>query len=74
MTVLVFSVVFFLKSQRATNKMDTDKNAALRSSSTKVELEVKKHFKLLSWNIDGLDHFRETLGIRTRGVVDVIRR
>jgi hypothetical protein len=54
--------------------MDTDKNAALRSSSTKVELEVKKHFKLLSWNIDGLDHFRETLGIRTRGVVDVIRR
>jgi hypothetical protein len=54
--------------------MDADKNAALQSSPTKVELKIKKYFKLLSWNIDGLDQLQETLATRTLGVVDVIQR
>jgi hypothetical protein len=56
------------------NKMNENKNAALPSLSTDVELKAKKYFKLLSWNIDGLDHDPETLTIRTRGVIDVIKR
>jgi hypothetical protein len=61
-------------SQLVANKMNENKNATLPSSSTDVELKVKKHLKLLSWNIDGLDSRRETLTIRTHGVIDVIKR
>ena len=34
----------------------------------------KKKFKLLSWNIDGLDEQENTLAVRTRGVIEVIKR
>jgi len=33
-----------------------------------------KRFKLLSWNIDGLDEQENTIDIRTRGVINVIKR
>ena len=36
--------------------------------------ETKGRFKLLSWNIDGLDEQEKTLETRTRGVIDVIKR
>lgn len=54
--------------------MNENKTGTLSSSSTDVELKAKKHLKLLSWNIDGLDRYRETLAIRTRGIIDVIKR
>ncbi len=34
----------------------------------------KTRFKLLSWNIDGLDEQENTIEMRTRGVIDVIKR
>jgi hypothetical protein len=36
--------------------------------------EGKSRFKLLSWNIDGLDEQENTIETRTRGVIDVIKR
>jgi hypothetical protein len=36
--------------------------------------KAKTRFKLLSWNIDGLDEQENTIEIRTRGVIDVIKR
>lgn len=63
-----------LVSQLMANKMNENKTGTLSSSSTDVELKAKKHLKLLSWNIDGLDRYRETLAIRTRGIIDVIKR
>ena len=60
-----------LVSQLMANKMNENKTGTLSSSSTDVELKAKKHFKLLSWNID---RYRETLAIRTRGIIDVIKR
>jgi hypothetical protein len=36
--------------------------------------KVKTRFKLLSWNIDGLDEQENTIEMRTRGVIDVIKR
>ena len=36
--------------------------------------ETEKRFKILSWNIDGLDEQQNTIEIRTRGVIDVIKR
>jgi hypothetical protein len=36
--------------------------------------KVKTRFKLLSWNIDGLDEQENTIEIRTRGVIDAIKR
>ncbi|CAF1357402.1 unnamed protein product [Adineta steineri] len=35
---------------------------------------AKTRFKVLSWNIDGLDEQENTIDIRTRGVIDVIKR
>jgi len=43
-------------------------------NSTVSESKVKTRFKLLSWNIDGLDEQENTIEIRTRGVIDVIKR
>ncbi|CAF0964540.1 unnamed protein product [Adineta ricciae] len=37
-------------------------------------LKAKTRFKLLSWNIDGLDEQENTIETRTRGVIDVIKR
>ncbi|CAF4324743.1 unnamed protein product [Rotaria sp. Silwood2] len=54
--------------------MDVNKNAASMSIFTKAELSMNKRFKLISWNIDGLDRLQYTLEERTRGVVDVIQR
>lgn len=44
--------------------------------STAVDQEMKTptRFKLLSWNIDGLDEQENTIDVRTRGVIDVIKR
>ncbi len=71
---LVVSIVYFRVSQQVVNKMYTGKNVALSSLPNKVESNFKKQFKLLSWNIDGLDRLEETLNERTRGVIDVIER
>ena len=54
--------------------MDGEKNTSLVSLATTVKFEVQKRFKLLSWNIDGLDQRRETLVTRTHAVVDIIKR
>lgn len=35
---------------------------------------TKNRFKLLSWNIDGLDEQENTIETRTRGVIEVIKR
>ena len=45
----------------------------VRLSFHASESDVKR-FKLLSWNIDGLDEQANTIDIRTRGVVKVIQR
>ncbi len=54
--------------------MDANKNTAMSLSSAEVKIKIKKYFKLLSWNIDGLDRLEETMEVRTRGVVDVVKR
>ncbi|UJR14900.1 hypothetical protein I4U23_001884 [Adineta vaga] len=37
-------------------------------------IKTKTRFKLLSWNIDGLDEQENTIETRTHGVVDIIKR
>jgi hypothetical protein len=71
---LVVSILCFRVSQQVVNKLWAEKNVALSSLPNKVESNFKKQFKLLSWNIDGLDRLEETLNERTRGVIDVIER
>ncbi|CAF1103478.1 unnamed protein product [Adineta steineri] len=48
------------------------------STTTSVPIDnktnAKTRFKVLSWNIDGLDEQEKTIDIRTRGVIDVIKR
>ncbi|CAF1431338.1 unnamed protein product [Adineta steineri] len=48
------------------------------SITTSVPIDNKTNattrFKVLSWNIDGLDEQENTIDIRTRGVIDVIKR
>ncbi|CAF1020838.1 unnamed protein product [Adineta steineri] len=48
------------------------------STTTSVPIDnktnAKTRFKVLSWNIDGLDEQENTFDIRTRGVIDVIKR
>lgn len=44
------------------------------SVPTADKAKAKTHFKLLSWNIDGLDEHENTIETRTRGVIDVIKR
>ncbi|CAF4529907.1 unnamed protein product, partial [Rotaria sp. Silwood2] len=39
-----------------------------------MELSMNKRFKLISWNIDGLDRLQYTLEERTGGIVAVIQR
>ena len=38
------------------------------------ETKSSTRFKLLSWNIDGLDEQENTIETRTHGVIDVIKR
>ncbi|CAF4746129.1 unnamed protein product [Rotaria sp. Silwood1] len=54
--------------------MNVSKNAASLPIFTEAELSMNKRFKLISWNIDGLDRLQHTLEERTRGVVAVIQR
>jgi hypothetical protein len=42
--------------------------------TTSSETKVKTRFKILSWNIDGLDEQQNTIEIRTRGIIDIIKR
>lgn len=49
-------------------------NTADISEKISDETTAKKRFKILSWNIDGLDEKENTIEIRTRGVIDVIKR
>ncbi|CAF4670982.1 unnamed protein product, partial [Rotaria sp. Silwood1] len=44
------------------------------TESKDEQTKVKTRFKILSWNIDGLDEQENTIEIRTRGVIDVIKR
>ncbi|CAF1174310.1 unnamed protein product [Rotaria sordida] len=45
----------------------------IKSIIPHIELSnIKKNFKLLSWNIDGLDEY--ALEIRTQGVIDIIKK
>jgi hypothetical protein len=37
-------------------------------------MKSTKRFKVMSWNIDGLDEQENTIEMRTRGVVNVIKR
>jgi len=39
-----------------------------------AKTKAETRFKLLSWNIDGLDEQENSIEIRTRGVIDVIKR
>ncbi|CAF1119043.1 unnamed protein product [Rotaria sordida] len=66
------------KSRNQPSKLDLKR---IKSEETTVVTESKDdktkgqtHFKLLSWNIDGLDEQENTIEIRTRGVIDVIKR
>jgi hypothetical protein len=43
-------------------------------TTTDDKTKAKTRFKLLSWNIDGLDEQENTIEIRTRGVINVIKR
>ncbi len=52
------------KSKSSIKKLDDQ----YHSESTKM----KTHFKLFSWNIDGLD--KHALEIRTQGVIDIIKK
>lgn len=54
--------------------MGDQKESSLESLAAAVKLEAPKRFKLLSWNIDGLDRRQETLVTRTQAIVDVIKR
>jgi hypothetical protein len=44
------------------------------ATTTSIPTDGKPRFKLLSWNIDGLDEQENTIETRTRGVIDVIKR
>jgi hypothetical protein len=46
----------------------------IKAEENDTTIKSKKYFKLLSWNIDGLDEQENTIEIRTRGVIDVIKR
>jgi hypothetical protein len=74
MPILFSSLQFFFRVSTSEQQMDADQNAVLPPASTKVGLKIKKHFKLLSWNIDGLDSLQDTLAMQTGGVIDVIIR
>ncbi|UJR38694.1 hypothetical protein I4U23_031360 [Adineta vaga] len=43
-------------------------------STNEVKSNEKKYFKLISWNIDGLDKLQETLRERTSSVINVIKQ
>jgi hypothetical protein len=53
-------------------KPEESTTTVLTSNDDKTK--AKTRFKLLSWNIDGLDEQENTIEIRTRGVIDVIKR
>ncbi|CAF2709939.1 unnamed protein product [Rotaria sp. Silwood2] len=66
------------KNRNQTSESDL-KRIKSKESTTLTEskydkTKVKARFKLLSWNIDGLDEQENTIEIRTRGVIDVIKR
>ena len=48
-------------------------NDSNKTSNSKRVKNVK-YFKVLSWNIDGLDEQQNTIDVRTRGVINVIQR
>lgn len=58
--------------------LSNNKSKSKRTKSTTVENDnpttAKPRFKLLSWNIDGLDEQEHTIETRTQGVIDVIKR
>lgn len=53
--------------------MKTEESSVV-STTDDQETKSQRRFKLLSWNIDGLDEQENTIEIRTRGVIDVIKR
>jgi hypothetical protein len=61
------------KQTEAISESDIKRMKA-EESTTVSETKVKTRFKLLSWNIDGLDEQENTIETRTRGVIDVIKR
>lgn len=45
-----------------------------KKKRSKTDDQKKNRFKILSWNIDGLDEQQNTLQIRTRSVIGVIQK
>ena len=63
------------KSKPARKVMKPDDEETIAPSIVNgAEMKGSKHLKVMSWNIDGLDEQEKTLEIRTRGVVNVIKR
>ncbi|CAF0850964.1 unnamed protein product [Adineta steineri] len=66
-------------SQKQTISTSDVKRMKIEPSTTTSAIvdnktNAKKSFKVLSWNIDGLVEQENTIDIRTRGVIDVIKR
>ncbi len=59
-------------SQPTTSVEQNDFHKSIDGEYQELDRNVETHFKLLSWNIDGLDE--HSIEIRTQGVIDVIKR
>jgi hypothetical protein len=61
--------LFFFSSESDVKRVKTEE-----TTIASIPKDVKPRFKLLSWNIDGLDEQKNTIETRTHGVIDVIKR
>jgi hypothetical protein len=68
-----FHYVFLYYSESDVKQMKAEESNTI-SVPKDDKTKAKTRFKLLSWNIDGLDEQENTIEIRTRGVIDVIKR
>ncbi|CAF3505812.1 unnamed protein product [Rotaria socialis] len=62
------------KTSESDSKRMKSKEATTTSEFNDDKTKVKSRFKLLSWNIDGLDEQINTTETRIYGVIDVIKR